>query len=253
VGNRHGGPEQGGIAPTVITVVGEEYAAILAQTGWLAGTPADFQSAILAASLVSRRQAGQPLYHSGDAVGGMFGVCQGAIEIATPLGNPDANIVHIGQPGFWFGAGPALTGVARRITVVARTDCVFAHLPLSAIQRMTSNRPEWWRHIGALAVQNMQIAIGAAADLLIRDHERRCIAVLLRLSGARYEESAPVEGLSAEVSQAELAAMAHLSRNAAGAVLRRLADRRLIELGYRAIAVRSPDRLRAMVDAPVEV
>ena len=99
----------------------------------------------------------------------------------------------------------------------------------------------------------MQIAIGAAADLLIRDHERRCIAVLLRLSGARYEESAPVEGLSAEVSQAELAAMAHLSRNAAGAVLRRLADRRLIELGYRAIAVRSPDRLRAMVDAPVEV
>ena len=50
-----------------------------------------------------------------------------------------------------------------------------------------------------------------ASDLLIRDHERRCIAVLLRLSGARYEESAPVEGLSAEVSQAELAAMAHLS------------------------------------------
>ncbi len=117
---------------------------------------------------------------------------------------------------------------------------------------MTSNRPEWWRHIGALAVENMQISIGAAADLLIRDHERRCIAVLLQLSGARYEESALAEDLSAEVSQAELAAMAHLSRNAAGAILRRLEDRRLIDLGYRAITVRSAGRLRAMVDGPAE-
>jgi len=234
-------------------VVAEEFAAALSERGWLSRTPADFRIAVISASQTVHRAAGQQIYFVGDDLGGMFGVCSGAIEIATPLGNPDANVVHLGQPGLWIGAGPALTGAPRRISISARTDVVLAHLSLAAIQRMVGNRPEWWRHIGALAIENMQTAIGAAADLLIRDNQRRCIAVLLRLCGARYEDPVSESSLTTPVSQEELASMTHLSRNAVGAVVRRLAAQHLIELRYRAIHLCAPDTLRGMVDAPAEI
>ncbi len=169
-------------------MVDEEQAEILRARGWLSVLPEDFQTAVLTSCQTVRREAGAALYHTGDDAGGLFGLAAGAIEISTPLGDPGLNLIHLGQPGFWLGAAPALTGSQRRLSASARTDCLLAHLSLTALHRMLANRPEWWRHIGALAVENMQVVIGAAADLLIRDHERRCIAVLLRLCGARYDD-----------------------------------------------------------------
>jgi len=226
---------------------GDDYADILTREGWLTRTPADFQSAVISGCIPTRRAAGEPLYQIGDAPGGLFGICSGALEISTPLGDPDADVLHLAQPGFWFGAGPALTGEPRRMRVGVRTDTVLAHLPLTALNRIMANRPEWWRHVGALAIENMDVVIGAAADLLIRDNRRRCVAVLLRLCGARYADPCSDASLDLAVSQTELASMAHLSRNGAGAVLRQLARCDLIDLGYRTITVRAPAAMRAIV------
>jgi len=87
-----------------------------------------------------------------------------------------------------------------------------------------------------------------AADLLIRDSERRCAAVLLRLGGLRLAALDDTEPVEVSITQSELAGAVNLSLNSVGTMLHRLKARGLIEPGYRGLTIRSPAALRAFVD-----
>jgi CRP/FNR family cyclic AMP-dependent transcriptional regulator len=120
-------------------------------------------------------------------------------------------------------------------------------LPLHSIREIVASDPGAWRFFGLAAIAHNSVAIGAADDLLIRDHVRRCIAVLLRLGGCRLRtvpESPPIE---VDVTQDDLAALSNLSRTTAGAVLRRLQASGYLEVSYRRIHILAPDALRAML------
>ena len=54
------------------------------------------------------------------------------------------------------------------------------------------------------------VAVTIAADLLIRDSERRCAAVLLRLSGRRFADPKDPEPAEVSFTQADLAGAANL-------------------------------------------
>lgn len=230
----------------------DELTRVLTEYGWLSRMPAEFRNAVISACRPVRRAAGEPIYHAGDLTGGLFGVCRGAVALIAPQAGSEMIVVHLSTPGSWIGEGSLLADDGRRVGAVARTDVMLAALPAAALNQMVGNRPEWWRHIGALATVSTDIAVGGGMDLLIRDNERRCIAVLLRLCGVRYGDAPGGLLLDAPVTQDELAALTHVSRNAAGAILRRLADQNLIELGYRSIHLNEPDVLRRMVDRPRE-
>jgi len=111
-----------------------------------------------------------------------------------------------------------------------------------------SERPEWWRFFLQPAIIYGDVSQTVAADLLIRDSERRCAAVLLRLSGHRFASPTDRQPVEVSLAQDELAGAANLSRNSTGTMLRRLGSRGLIELGYRGITVSNPSALRAFVD-----
>jgi CRP-like cAMP-binding protein len=90
------------------------------------------------------------------------------------------------------------------------------------------------------------VAVQSMADLLLADRHRRFGAVLLRLAGARNPGSAvhPVQ-----CSHEELAEMCNLSRSSIASVLRVFEKEGLVEVAYRSIKIRDPNRLRLMVDA----
>jgi CRP-like cAMP-binding protein len=138
--------------------------------------------------------------------------------------------------------------IAARVGATARTDITVAHASLGSLQTLLAHRPEWWRFIGCMAVYTNSTSNRAGGDLMIRDHERRCIATILRLCGCRFEDPEADVVVTASVSHEELGAMANLARNTVGEILHRLSDRGLVELGYRTISVRDGDTLRAMVD-----
>jgi CRP-like cAMP-binding protein len=92
------------------------------------------------------------------------------------------------------------------------------------------------------------IALDIAADLAIRDSERRCAAVLLRLSGHSLAAAASAEPADVSITQDDLAGAACLARSTVRIMLGRLAARGLIEQGDRGIVVRAPAALRAFVD-----
>jgi CRP-like cAMP-binding protein len=76
------------------------------------------------------------------------------------------------------------------------------------------------------------LTVTIAADLMIRDSERRCAAALLRLAGCRYAGPQDVTPVEVPLTQNELAGAANLSRNSVGTMLQRLATRGFVEVGY---------------------
>lgn len=226
----------------------EEGMRILASRGWLGATPTDFQRAILSGCRWQYLEAGAPIQAGGEEIGELIGLAHGVIEMRTVLGPSDTPLMHIVQPVFWLGYVPLILGQARRLAASAKTAAWLARISQDAVKKVLSERPEWWQLFLQPAIIYGDVSQTVAADLLIRDSERRCAAVLLRMAGRRFatpDDTAPAEAL---LTQDELAGAANMSRNSVGTMLKRLAARGLIELGYRTTIVVSPAGLRAFVE-----
>jgi CRP/FNR family cyclic AMP-dependent transcriptional regulator len=226
---------------------------ILTQRGWLSKTPGDFRNALLSRCAWNSLEAGTSITIGGEEVGDLVGLACGTVELTTVLGPSETPMMHLGHGVFWLGYGPIISSQPRRISATARSKVWLASVPQTAVLRLLRDRPDWWRHLLLLALEYGDIAINIAADLLIRDSERRCAATLLRLGGCRFSTTADATPIEIPVTQDSLAAAANLSRNTAGTVLRKLAASGLIEIGYRGIIVIEPTAMRAFVDegAPI--
>jgi CRP-like cAMP-binding protein len=153
-------------------------------------------------------------------------------------------------PGFfWLGYSPIiLPRRPHRVEASAKTKVWLARVSQSTIRKLLNQTPEWWQYFLQPALFYGNIALNLAADLLIRDSERRCAAVLLRLSGRRFVDPECPEPIDVSVTQDDLAGAANLSRTSVRSMLQRLTARGLIEQGYRGLIVRAPAALRAFVD-----
>ena len=227
----------------------EEGLALLRDRGWLSGTPAEFQRAILLRLNWQSLEAGAPIQEGGEEVGELVGLARGVVEIRPILGRADTPIVHFAHPVFWFGYVPIVVpGGPRRLAATAKTPLWLGRVPQAAVRTLLAQRPEWWRELTRLSIIYGDVAQNVAADLLIRDSERRCAAVLLRLGGRRFPGSEDEQPVEIPVTQDELAGAANLSRNSISTMLQRLKGRRLVEPGYRTMTICSAKALRAFVD-----
>lgn len=222
--------------------------AFLINNGWLSHTPADFATAFMAHCHWRNVDAGSAISHAGDLANTVMGLARGTTAISTALTTPDANIVSIGHPGMWFGYVPMFSKLARVISVIARTDVRLALISEIEIERLLASNPHWWRHFAALGIMYGNSAINIAADLMIRDSRRRCVAAILRLADCRFADRPGGRPIEAPLSQDELAAMSNLSRTSVSTIVRDLENDGLITLGYRSITLNDTDRLRAIVD-----
>ncbi len=158
-------------------------------------------------------------------------------------------MAHFGLPGTWFGEGAAFTEQPRRIGLAVTRDAEVLHLPLAAIREIVATDPGAWRFFGLAAIAHNDAAIGGADDLLIRDHVKRSVAVLLRLGGCRYATPRGIQPIEVDVSQDDFAAMTNLARTTAGTVLRKLEADGGVKVSYRRVRILAPDALRAMLEA----
>lgn len=216
----------------------------MATAGWLAGTPAAFREAVLAHALVRRYGPDEALYNAGDLSGGMYGVAEGTIRLLLAAADHGPYCGHLLQPGQWAGDGPAIAGSARLVTLVSSGPSTVLFLPRTVIMEIEAKDPSYWRHFMASMNLSLGTAFGAIADLMLRDHRKRLVAVLLRIAGIR--DGAPAAApIIVVVSQADLATMANVTRTTAAATLRRLARDGLVTTGYGRITILAPSRLHA--------
>jgi CRP/FNR family cyclic AMP-dependent transcriptional regulator len=221
---------------------------IVSEHGWLSQVPRQFREKVLDRCLIEDFETGAVIYSVGDPPGGMYGLVSGRYGVSIAPGERGPYLVHFATPGTWFGELPAFTGLPRRLGLVAATDSTVFHLPLRAIREIVHLDPSAWQFFAFVMIGHLETALGAADDLLIRDHTKRFVAVLLRVSGCRKTtppDAAPDEIV---VSQHDLAAMANMARTTANAVLRGLDRSGYVELSYRSVRILAPDALRSMLE-----
>ena len=226
----------------------DEGLALLGQEGWLSKTPDEFRKAILSRCNYEHVEAGKLIQTGGEQHGELIGLAQGIVEFRTVLGRADTPLMHFVHPVFWFGYIPILTGRPRSVAATARTDTQLARVPHAEVRALLGRRPDWWDHVMPLSIAYGDVASRVAADLLIRNSERRCAAVLLRLSGHHFTNRQNRHGAEIGITQEELAGAANLSHSSVHGILKRLADRGLVELRYRGLQILDPSALRAFAD-----
>ena len=219
---------------------------ILRRRGWLSLVPPPIQDALIARTEWIRLASGTTISMAGDAAGGMIGIATGSIAVIPGKAPEGMPVIDIRLAPFWFGTRPVTSRRPRGFTLVARGDTHAARVGDPAVVELTERFPRFWQDLARQSDDIIDLAISGASDLLIRDSQTRCVAVLLRIADRRYEGEQPA---TVEVRQEELAAMANLSRQTAGHLLRDLEAKGLIALGYRSVTVLAPRALRGLVDS----
>lgn len=219
----------------------------LRERGWLSLTPEGFREVFLERCQLVRFGAGENLYHVGDAPSGLFGLVSGRSALMIAPGERGPYLAQLMFPGAWVGDAAIITGETRLVGVRTTRPSLFLNLPLASFQTLAAQQPETWRYLALLTVQGLRLAIGGADDLMLRDPRQRCIAVLLRLAGCRYQTFQFEDAFEIDASQEEIAYLSNLSRNAVGSILRDLQRQGMVELTYKRLCLLSPDTLRGMV------
>lgn len=218
-----------------------------AASGWLAATPAGFRNAVLARATIRRYGPGDALHRAGDESGGMYGVAEGTIRLLLAAVDHGPYCGHLLQPGHWAGDGPSIAGSPRLVTLVSASHSTILFLPRGAIMEIEAQDPTYWRHFMASMNLSLGLALGAIADLMLRDHRKRLVAILLRAAGMRNGPPSADTPIEVELSQSDLAIMANVTRTTAGATLRGLARAGLVATGYGRITILAPARLHAFL------
>jgi CRP-like cAMP-binding protein len=212
---------------------------------WISQQPEEFRAALSDILIWREVDAGSTINHAGDVNGGMWGVARGQVDLCAALSVTDSPISDIHLPGRWGGTGP-IFGRPRAANGTVRTDALIAFAPLSRLQALLRDHPEWWECIGQLAIEYAYRYGGALGDSMIRDARQRCITMLLRLADCRHMD--PAAPPTIILSQGDLAAVANMSRLPVGMVLRELDELGFIDHGYRQITIRNAPALRAIVE-----
>jgi CRP/FNR family transcriptional regulator, cyclic AMP receptor protein len=216
---------------------------IVLGTGWLCRTPPSFQQAVLDRCRLEQFAAGAPVFSLGDEPGGMFGIVAGCLGVSVAPGDAGPYLAHFALPGTWFGEAAAFTRQPRRVGLTASRDSELLHLPLHAIDEIVGRDPAAWRYFGLVTIDHLDVALGGSDDLMIRDHFKRCVAVLLRLANCRYGNPPDADPIEVDISHEDLARVANIARTTAGAILRELEAEGHLALSYRRISILAPDAL----------
>lgn len=225
----------------------DEIAELFARRGWLAAQPASFREALLRRAHLVRIGRGEAIYRDGDPPGGIYGIFRGGIAGFVNSAGRGEVLAHILREGIWFGVGPSFTGQARYLSFRAAEPSELLRVPLAQLQALEAEDPLTPQRLGALADAGARVILDVAADLLIREADRRIAATLLRVTGAA-RGIAPDTPEGYRITQAELGEMANASRNHTNRTLDQFRKAGWVALGYNRIAVLDPVALAAYAE-----
>ncbi len=226
----------------------ERARAIVAKQGWLPKTPRPFREALLSRCILQEMQPGDVICRVGDPPGGLYGLVEGSLGILVSRAEKAPSVIHFARPGTWFGEACAMTGEPRRVGLVAARATALMHVPLPRLLELMSKDPDGWRCLALITLEHADTAVAAGNDLMLRDPDQRMAAVLLRLTGCRASTPpGDLWPLQAAITQDEIATLANMARNTAGAILKRFNAAGYVKLKYRVVEVKQPDRLRDLL------
>lgn len=215
--------------------------------GWLSPQPAAFRSRVIGMGRLVRLTRGAPVFHAGDAPGGVYGIVSGAVSVLGGTRWQAPALSHIERAGDWFGHGPLLSGGERILSFVAAEPTVLLQVPLEQLRPQLRSDPEFAARLAQMADASTETVIRVARDLLIPDSSRRLAAVLLRVTAMGEVPPADPQGYA--ITQSELGEMSNISRFQVNRIIGRLRRAGLIEVGYHSIRLLDVPGLQAFAYA----
>lgn len=215
------------------------------KAGWFGTLPEELQSEIVSRSRVATFRKGEVLIRQGDPAKGMHGLLSGHTHHLCQVSEEEEVLLHVGDPGLWVGEYPLLSGLRSNGSAVASAPSRTLFLPARQFEAIVDEEPRHLRHFSRLLAYRW----GVAFRFLAESHGLTPEGWLLsRLNGLidiqRSVESNEPRPDTISISQSELANMVGLSRQTLNGLLRRLAKRGLIDIGFRSIRVRSRPNLQ---------
>lgn len=209
---------------------------MLEERGWLSEQPAPLRALIASAGRWHDLAPGQILYSYGDPADDMYGLSEGALLVSVPVETGDMVPIHRAEPGFWIGESAVFAEAPRVITIHALRPSRVLRVPGTALRRIVSEEPLWWRSFYFLSHRNATAALRLLGDVLALSPTARVARRLLELSDG---------GRAVNTTREELATLAGATRPTVQRALATFVAEGALETGYRTILVRDRRKLEA--------
>jgi len=182
------------------------------------------------------------LQHVGDDPGSMWFLAEGALSVEMAPGSRNPQMSYLVLPPVWVGEGSIIASAPRLIGLSTTRRSVLLNLTARGFLGIARDEPLVWRWVAKIQKQNFERAMGLADALMVRSSEARVEAVLRQLGGhLGHDANAP---RVLDITQAQLSAIANVSRSVLSPVLKKLESKGTIKLGHRTITITDPTALR---------
>jgi CRP/FNR family transcriptional regulator, cyclic AMP receptor protein len=218
----------------------------LLRTGeWFCSLPDALQQLILSRSTVRKFAKGQVISLEDSVPKGLFAVLEGLVHFVRDVGSGDEALLHVAEPGYWFGEFAVLTGQPTVVTALAHSPVRALLLSRLQFDRILAEDPRYFQAFASLALDRYGLLIRVFAELRDLAPEARVRGRLAAMVQVRKQDQPTGGPVSLAVSQGNLARMVGVSRQTLNAILGKLHREGLVEIGIRRIRVLDAARLTA--------
>ncbi|WP_339486543.1 Crp/Fnr family transcriptional regulator [Pseudomonas sp. EL_65y_Pfl2_R95] len=209
----------------------------LRSNGWLSHTPVEFQDAVLSRATLHHYVAGEVILRHGTPGNAIVGLASGCLACQLPPRVDASSLVHLFTPGAWTGELAFFCGGVRRVDTLAYTESVCLRLSKPNLDKIVQDEPGYWQWCNLLTALTYDVTLMTLDALTTFDATTRIAKTLKRLAIISETTFLP------KTSQADIGAMAGLSRKGAHDALKRLELMGVVRCGYGTVEILCPDAL----------
>jgi CRP-like cAMP-binding protein len=207
---------------------------ILARDSWFAGLPLALADEILRLARPLRVRNAL-LYRTGDEPNGLFGLLSGEVHVSHTAPDGKVGILIVNRPGAWIGETSVMDGLPRNLDAFAIGSCELLHLSMGAFTRLVEETPAYYKSFGTLLCSHYRLALMHIVSSRELPVVSRLAQRVLLYSVAQSERGKPTNLV--RLSQAQLASVVGVSRQALSAHLKNLEHQSIISLGYKTLRI----------------
>jgi CRP/FNR family transcriptional regulator, cyclic AMP receptor protein len=210
---------------------------------WFGGLETELRQHLLERAEMRNYPAGEVVCEQGGPGNGVHLLVDGRLHLSRSLAGGRSLLVHVAQPGFWFGEPGFLTGDPNYLAAIpvanSRVLTIGAQHLLDAIMA----DPHWAKPIMTLWLSQVPVLLRMLEQTRRPGTVERVAARLSILAGLEQGSVGPIDSVLLNLTQAELGLLSDLSRQHTNRALRALEREGLVELGQSRIVIPNPTAL----------
>ena len=217
----------------------------LQQNRWFARLPIRYQDFILQYGQCREYHKDQAIFLSNDTFDGMYAVLHGSVRLGYIDVQGHETIAAIVAPIMWFGEISFIDGEARSHDAICMQHSKILKLPQSALNRLVSESPTFWKHLAELTSQKLRYAFLELISIQTQNIQQRVAQRLCFILNG-YGNHLQIDQYELQLSQEQLGQMLVCSRQTINQALQALEKQGVLEVAFKKIIVLDTHKLHQL-------